>query len=41
MSWLPRVLAVWFVLALPTVALLCAAFGSLDLSDDWDERSRW
>ena len=40
MSWLPRVLAVWFVLSLLAGALWGMAFGRVDLSDD-DEGGRW
>lgn len=34
MSWLPKVLAVWFVLSLLAGALWALAVGSFDLSDD-------
>jgi hypothetical protein len=34
MTWLPRVLAVWFVLSLLAGALWAMAFGPADLSDD-------
>jgi hypothetical protein len=33
-SWLPKVLAVWFVLSLLAGALWAMAFGSFDLTDE-------